>query len=109
MLEYPSIRFKLRWGRAHKLPYRIVTAETIMSRLENCSDFSVISGTAVQDAQQQHKARSLGADRKKRSRWGGSALVHIRSPNLKGKRGNLKAKSDHHEQQTTEENLVVPI
>ena len=57
-------------------------------------------------AQQQHEARSFGADRQKRRGRRGRALVNVRRPDLEGKGGDFESQPGHHEHQPEEEDLV---
>src|SRR2546426_1019434 len=59
-----------------------------------------------QKTQQQNKTRRLRTDREERRRRGRRALINVRRPHRKRKRGNLETQSDENEQHAKQEQFV---
>ena len=59
-----------------------------------------------QHAQQQHKSGGLGTDGEKRGRRRRRALINVRRPNLKRKRGDLETESNQNQQHAEQKDLA---
>ena len=79
--------------------------EMTISRFAQCADHA--RHGREQHAQQQNKSGGLGTDGQKRGRRRRRALINVRRPDLKRKRGDLEAKADQHQQHAEQEDFIV--